>query len=260
MVTGAEEIAAARAAVQVVQIAHKNGWGDRIRDSFKHKHHVLVLGSSGTGKSNLLESLKTLIPQAIDHMDRTEHGRTERLKLDSEPFVFHDTPGQLAHAPRRRAQILEALKHPPLGIINVTCWGYHEGRSGRGEALDDQYHPREDWLERNRLLELKAMEEWIDIVGEHRTKPQWVMTLVSKSDLWRGDRERVIRYYGEGEYGQRLEHVSVDGHSVFEYCSVIHRYFKDGYVSGEFDDDARIHLRERFITQLLLAAVKRAGR
>src|SRR5215212_1337325 len=102
MPLGAEEIAAAKAAVAIVQIAQKQGWLDNLGNLFRRRHYILVLGSTGVGKSNFLASLKTLVPVAIDRMRRTtDVVPTSNIRLGSDLFRFIDTPGQEFHKPRR---------------------------------------------------------------------------------------------------------------------------------------------------------------
>ena len=71
MPTGAEDVAAAKAAVAIVQLANQQGWLDKLRDLFQTKHKIILLGSTGTGKSNFRDSLQSLMPKAIDRLQRT---------------------------------------------------------------------------------------------------------------------------------------------------------------------------------------------
>jgi hypothetical protein len=40
--TGAEDVAAAKAAVSIVQLANQQGWLDKLKDLFKTKHKVIL--------------------------------------------------------------------------------------------------------------------------------------------------------------------------------------------------------------------------
>lgn len=122
-------VGAAGAALDLLNLAQKQGWLDQARDAFKKKHKVLVLGSSGAGKTNLLQSLATLAPEAIHFMNRTEFAQKHRIRIVSEPFQFQDTPGEQAKKPHRMKAIREALASPIAGVINVVSYGYHEHRS-----------------------------------------------------------------------------------------------------------------------------------
>src|SRR3712207_2411120 len=101
MPTGAEEAAAAKVAVAILQMAQKQGLLDKLVDAFKKKHLIVVLGSTGTGKSNFIDSLRTLVPKAIDRMSRTQFATQHRLKLAGTIFDFVDTPGDVGHIQRR---------------------------------------------------------------------------------------------------------------------------------------------------------------
>ena len=99
--TGAEEVAAAKAAIAILQMANQQGWLDKLKDLFRAKHRVLILGSTGVGKTNFIKSLRSLVPQAIDHLIRTEWATSQRLQLAGSIFDLTDTPGQDAYRPRR---------------------------------------------------------------------------------------------------------------------------------------------------------------
>ena len=83
-ITGAE----IKSAVELIAMAHKQGWLERLLDAFKKKHRVLVLGRSGTGKTILIASLTELLPLAIDRMNRTEYLKTNSIKIAGQPFIF----------------------------------------------------------------------------------------------------------------------------------------------------------------------------
>lgn len=63
--------AVAKAAIEVISKAHKQGWFDKLTSALRKKHRVLVLGATGAGKTAFLESLTETIPKAIESMNRT---------------------------------------------------------------------------------------------------------------------------------------------------------------------------------------------
>jgi ABC-type uncharacterized transport system fused permease/ATPase subunit len=89
MITGAE----VKTAVELIALAHNQGWLERLLDAFKKKYRLLVLGRSGAGKTNFIASLTELPPTAIDRLNRTEYLENNSLKIADQPFVFVDTPG-----------------------------------------------------------------------------------------------------------------------------------------------------------------------
>ena len=80
--------AAADVAIKVYELAARQGWLDKLLNVFRRQHRVLVLGSTGTGKTNLLRSITEIAPEAIDHMNRTEFAQKHSIKIDNLPFIF----------------------------------------------------------------------------------------------------------------------------------------------------------------------------
>src|SRR2546423_12515590 len=109
---------AAEAAIELVKLAYKQGWLDKLKTAFRKKHRVLVLGATGTGKTNLLESLSELVPKAIHNMNRTEFAERHAVRIVKEPFIFIDTPGDLPLKDRRISAIRDAMKTGLAGVIN----------------------------------------------------------------------------------------------------------------------------------------------
>jgi hypothetical protein len=249
----AEITTAVQATLGIIQIAQRQGWLGRLRDIFRKKNHVLLLGSAGTGKSNFIDSLKTQVPSAIDRLDRTERGTVERVRVGVKPFVFYDTPGHDGHAPRRMKSIREALHAKHLGIIHVVCAGYHEYSTGAGEALDGNRHARPEWLDRHRTIEFESMCRWLPIVA---AEVDWFFTVITKADLWWHDRESVVKYYSEGRYADQLRNAGVTEHSILEYSSVSHRFYGDGLLSPTFDGQQRKFLQQKLLAELLSVVTK----
>lgn len=246
MPTGSEVVAVAK----VIQIAQQQGWLDKLRDFFKEKHPVLLLGSTGVGKTNFLQSLQTYIPSAIERFNRTELSDRVKVKIDNEVFDFLDTPGQIGKSEIRREAIRGALGTPNLGVINVCCDGYHEYATGVAEAIKDG-QPNPDWLKRHREIEIEAAREWAPIMGG---VPKYFFTVVNKCDLWWPDHDRVISHYESGGYNALLKDNDIMNRSVFAYSSVRHAFYETQTTNG-IEDATKIGLQQRLLASLLRAAV-----
>lgn len=85
---------------------------------------------------------------------------------------------------------------------------------------------------------------------------KYVITLVSKADLWWTQRDEVIAYYEEGKYFQALNEATDIHHIVLPYCSVIRMFYGEGETSGRFQDSDR----ERAKAQLADTLFKLTGK
>jgi GTPase SAR1 family protein len=112
MPTGVLEI---KTALELIEIAKKQGWLDRLFRVFSKEHTILVLGSSGVGKTNFIQSLTELVPPAIDALNRTQFGEKHRIKVLDHPFILQDTPGQELSASRRVGILQESLRKGNIG-------------------------------------------------------------------------------------------------------------------------------------------------
>ncbi len=254
MPTGAEEVAAAKAAVAIVQIAQKQGLLTKLRDAFRTKNKILVLGSTGCGKSNFIDSLQVLVPQAIDNLKRTQWASTERVKLGDNMFDFTDTPGQTAHRSRRLDAITDAMRQDRFGVINVTSWGYHEYATGAKEALLEDGSPNPTWLETHRKVEIDAVTEWVPLLAG---RPSFLITLVSKADLWWSQRDAALLHYEHGPYFAAVRDAAIQGHLVLPYSSVGHMFYSDGVMDGTFQSRDREKCQQRFLEDLFIATARR---
>jgi hypothetical protein len=233
--------------------ADERGILEAIKEFFSKPSPIIVLGSSGCGKTNFLASLAAsaglVLPVARE--DRTEDVEESRVKILDRPFILADTPGQRAHKHIRIEAIREALADRPLRIINVVSYGYHEYRTPQIEdAVDPDGRPRRDFLDRHQVEELAALEEWLPIIGD-RDSIQWILTVVTKADLWWEQSQGVLDYYETGPYADLI--IAADPklhHVVRPYCSVIHRFYGASKLPGTFDDSNRVELNDRMLRQL----------
>ena len=240
--------------LKVLELAQRQGWLDRLLLALRKKQRVLVLGSSGAGKSMFLESLTETLPTAISRLNRTEFAQKHAIKIGKSPFEFFDTPGQVLHKERRMAAIRDAMAKPIAGIINVTAYGFHEGKIEKKHAIDGG-KARESYLAGRRQEEIEALREWLPLLGSRDTTG-WLITAVTKADLWWGDREKVMEHYSTGAYGAELANAKELRPVVIEYCSVFQPYFGEAPMDGTFGDADRTRAKGHLMKQLLAAVGK----
>ena len=252
-----ETIAVAKAGAEIYQLAKKEGWVDRLISSLRKKHRVLVLGPTGTGKSNLIESLTQLVPEVIDRMNRTEFAERHRIEAAGSLFEFTDTPGQARHKSARLNIIREEMAKGIDGILDVVSYGYHEGRGNKSKAVTEDSRPNPEYLQARRKVEIDALAEWTPLLGGGVTA-SWNITVVTKADLWWDERDAVIAHYESGNYSASLGDVKALRGAVIEYCSVFHRYFDEVPLPGSFDESDRVRTRQHFV-KTLIAAIGKAG-
>lgn len=233
---------------QVYDLAKKQGWIDSLLSLLKKKHKILVLGSSGVGKTNLLQSLSTLTPEVIHYSRRTSDSTKSKLTIDDIPFEFIDTPGQVDHSAIRMKAIRESIGS--LGtVINVVCYGYHEYARGKEQAFGDDGKLNVQYLEDNREREIRALKEWSEILGGNA--PYRLITVVTKADLWWDDSEKVFNHYEKGEYFKELGACSQLSPMVIHHCSVFHKLYGIGSMSGSFDESDKTLARANLLKTLV---------
>ncbi len=245
-------VSAAVAAIELVQLAHKQGWFDRLITALRKKHRVLVLGPTGTGKTLFLKSLTEAVPEAIDLMSRTEFVDAKHIRISKQPFVFIDTPGQTLHRSRRIQAIREEMKNDIAGVINVVSYGYHESRAVNRKGAIANGRVDKSFLERQRQQEMRQLHEWTPLLGAKETTG-WLITVVAKADLWWGQRNQVRKHYESGAYYEALGPAKELNPVVLEYCSVFQKFYGEVRMSGEFQDRDRDRARADILREILAA-------
>jgi hypothetical protein len=169
---------------------------------------VLIIGPGGVGKTTLGQFLSGQEDRA-SLGSYSESIGTEEFKIADDLNVQIVIPPGQAH--RRRAtwdQRLEEVAEGKFrGVILIHAYGHHAlgDISYRNHKL---YDPEKgfdafvaDYLDQS----LKAEEQVLRIVCDAIKKcsaPIWMLTLVTKQDLWWDKRDIVEKYYKEGLYGR----------------------------------------------------------
>ena len=183
------------AAVRGYDAGKEKGWGKTLKWLVTRRKKVLVLGAAGAGKSLFIGSLKDPLGTILPGYQRTTAVKRKKVDIAEFPFLMIDTPGQELDEAKRKVPIKNAMKHGVEGIINVVCYGYHEGEAPRDDAVAKGGAGIADaeYLKRRRIKEIEQLSEWVPFIDPDMVK--WVVTLASKADLWWQQERKVKEHY-----------------------------------------------------------------
>lgn len=243
-------------ALEIYEILKKKGVYEKVVDYIMGNESidVLILGSTGSGKSAFLKSLQGL-PGFIPREQRTAKVEKTEGKIQEVAFRFLDTPGQELHKSMRMAAIKEAAVAKRLGVINVVSYGFHEAAGDADKALIDG-HPSGSYLEDCRQKEVERLGEWTDLLGGVGGSADWMLTVVTKADLWWtiNGHPTVLRHYETGDYAAALGEANQLKRAVRPYSSLNGLFYGVGPMTGFYTDEQRKEDHRSLITMLLLLA------
>jgi len=237
----------------VYETSNKLRLAEVFRNWRLRKRAVVMMGHTGTGKTNLLRSLiaKADLIESISRYCRTQTAETCKLRIDRHPYRILDTPGQFLHESERYKILREVRARPPIRVINVVAWGYHEYDINPIKAIDSDNAVRAEFLEEHRHKELGDLRKWVPLLGD-RESTKWILTAVVKPDLWWGAATQVMEYYRSGEYAREIKSFDPNlVHVVLPYCSVTHRFYDQVLLDGSFDDAVRRETSSNFLRTIV---------
>lgn len=180
---------------------------------------VAVFGPGGAGKTTLGQ----LLSGGNDSAGTRPSAYQESIGPERHPLpTGGDVVGGLIVPPgqeRRRDDYWPDLyrnlvQGRSAGVINVVSYGYHSFGGGLGWAETQHYRQGMTtaqflaaYLEARRASELEIIKGLAPRLADAK-RDIWMITLVTKQDLWWNDRAAVERYYREGEYGKRLAEIT----------------------------------------------------
>lgn len=251
---------AIKAGTAAYKLAKRQGWIDQFLQRLKHTENVLLVGTTGVGKSQFIDSLSTDLPVFISEFTRTADVTTQVLKYDGDFFRFIDTPGEVRLRARRVAAYNRMLSaKEPGGIINVVCNGYHEYAAGRSlNPLTMDGQASEEYLQQHRETEIASLADWVPVLL-HPPVVSWMVTVVTKADLWWAQREEVVAHYTSGAYREALGPVDWLAPTVVTYSSLRHKFYGTAPTDGYFDDADLSLSRQRLLTHLVQLSSSRNG-
>lgn len=240
------------------EIGKELGLWKKLRSLLRKKKKILLIGASGAGKTQFIESIKNVLSPRLTQLQRTIELERRKVTIDGYPFLLIDTPGQKLDEAKRKKAINEAIATKMEGFINIVCYGYHEAaEADKSQAIGVGCRTIADptYLKERRQVELDLLSEWVPHVIPETAR--WVLTVVTKADLWWPDTKRQIqRYYEQGPYAKVIESTGIN-HAVVPYCSVIEPFYGIR-TGGSFGDNDRDKLRQNLLECLIrLTGVER---
>lgn len=226
-------------ATSVAELLKEPDFRSKITGLFVRRpnQHVVVIGSSGAGKTAVVRALTGSSPYVSGDV-RTKEAEVFSLIADKAAFNIIDTPGHNFYKEDARNVVEKLIKSKKsdscLGIINVVSYGYHEGRSGtEKDAMDKEKKTiNETYLKEKREDEIAILRDWLKYFRTKEHRIDWLLTLVSKADLWWNPdtADQILGHYGDlnSAYVKKgigdKEQVERLSHSVCTHSS-IHRLF-----------------------------------
>jgi len=206
---------------------------------------IAIVGASGAGKSTLGKLLSGQSSSRELLKPYQESIRVETPRLDSKNVGnIIIVPGQERLHETWDDVLREMIQGKIQLLINTVAWGYHSFGSLRYQDFPfyQSGMTAEEFLEiyaeKKRNQEQAFLEKIIkslELAEIHRQKRRklFLITLVTKQDLWWNDRLQVTDHYQKGQYEEQIQILRNKLGSVnfsHEYCSasLIIRNFTSG--------------------------------
>ena len=208
----------------------------KLRSYWRHGHvRIAVFGVGGTGKTTLGELLSGKSSLGAKPSTYQLSHKTEAVTPDSdfvstlyipggqERYILNDWPALYQNLAQGKSR----------GIINIVCYGHHSFTELNYKAtkyfLDLPESVRntiskEDfvklYLESKRARELEIMREMLPHLKTAKERI-WMLTVVTKQDLWWKERATVQAFYEGGEYNSYINEIATNrGQQNFAHAYV----------------------------------------
>jgi len=172
------------------------------------KPGIVILGAGGTGKSTLGQILSGTYEPLLDAVEPySESIGVEEYSLKDDPKVeLVVPPGQPHRRDTTWEDLLTELSRGELrGVVLVSAYGFHSLGEIPAEFIGMQSENTQAFLDeytrQQRGEEIEVLERVLAHVGRSG-KRTWLVSVVTKRDLWWPERADVEYYYSKGKYGE----------------------------------------------------------
>jgi 50S ribosome-binding GTPase len=242
-------------AVAVHKFLKKSGTYEQVKNFILRRiaYPIVVVGASGAGKTSLVQSLFGE-PSFIRRQDRSDSVREITARLEKRLFIkLIDTPGEVQHEAKRQQAFRQAMRYGSVGVLNVVAYGYHEGSIPKDHAITAKGNASKEFLVDRRKIERALLNEWVHTLYGEGGPGRWVVTVVTKADLWWKDspEQPAMEYYKGADYISALAEAGSLPHSVKSYSSVRHLFYDQMPMSGYYSDQQRAQDNNLLIAHIL---------
>lgn len=160
---------------------------------------ICIFGAGGTGKSVLGLLLSGKNDFSVSDFASEQSQSVESYGLPDKSCKLLIPPGQRSSSPTSwRDALATLIDGSSIGVINVVCAGYR--------TIRELNLPFEQFRQSSIDEELKLANEIKQPIINAK-KNVWMITLITKQDLWWNKREEVSKHYQEGEYNKLIEEI-----------------------------------------------------
>lgn len=191
---------------------------DQVRQWFRgkgddEKRSILIVGAGGVGKTTLGKIFSEPRDFLTDFdAEYTESIGVEQFSPVDDPVIefvvppgqehrrettWNDVPSDISSGKVRGLIVVNAAGHHTLGEISYKRHRLYDGNKGRF---------LERYLADRREEEVKILQHPAPHIRQTNRK-LWILSFVSKQDLWRARQETVEEFYRTGPYGSVLAEI-----------------------------------------------------
>jgi GTPase SAR1 family protein len=168
------------------------------------KLQIAIFGPGGVGKTTMC----SFLAGQLDPLSP----KTYKESVGCETFNLGPLWGSLLVPPgqkRRRvyhwADLFDGMERGSVaGLMNVVSWGYQS--LAESDPQGDEPFRLDRYLASKREEELQIIDDLVPRLRDAKRRI-WMVTVVTKQDLWWNERHAVRSHYMDGEYDKRIRSV-----------------------------------------------------
>lgn len=216
-----------------------------IKSLLQRKHYVILVGSTGVGKTALSAALDVVEQSLVDVINRTENPKSSRTRIKGEKVILIDTPGELAKVASRMSEMATYYNRARVGILIVVADGYHEYRQ-TDETQVDTPEKLGDFLNRHRQIEVDHLISYA-AQFQFAQSVNWALTVATKADLWWSRRADVLAHYASPQFQDIAKRLCPYGAPVRAFSSATEPFLRVVPSDNTFAESTRRKVREAFL-------------
>lgn len=137
----------------------------------------------------------------------------------------------------------------------MVAYGYHEYQTTKEKVFLANGVVDPAFLAKHREIEIQQLDEWTALLGSPVTT-NWLITVITKADLWWDQRSVAVQHYTSGPYYAALGSAQSLHPKVVMHSSVFSKFYGEAPLSGYFDERDRQELKQQLIQALLAALLQ----